>query len=116
MRVLVAAHDARVRRALSRLLELDGNGVVATTDSFGLLPRLQADLGPDVVVLDLDRHQDPRDVWVVEELSRCGRAVVAVCNGRSSCAGALAAGARACLDTNADFPDRLAAAVRAVAG
>ena len=79
MRVLLAARDVRVRRALSRLLELDGDRVVG-------------------------------------ELVRRGRAVIAVSSGSTRCAAVLAAGARACLEEDADFPDRLAQVVRAVAG
>ncbi len=116
MRVLIAARDVRVRRALSRLLELDGDQVVGATDAPRLLPELDAHLGPDLVVLELDRPEYPQDVRVVEGLACRGRAVIAVCSGAASCAAVLAAGARACLDKDADFPDRLAAAVRAVPG
>jgi DNA-binding NarL/FixJ family response regulator len=115
VRVLVAARDVRVRRALSRLLELDGHRIVGATDGPHLLPQLDADLGPDLVVLELDRREDARDLEIVDELTRGGRAVVAVCSGRASCAGVLAAGAEACLDKDAAFPDRLTDAVRLVA-
>ena len=116
VRLLIAARDARVRRALSRLLELDGGRIVGATDDVRLLPELDAQVDPDLVVLELGRQEDPRDLRVVEELVGRGRAVIAVCSGSSPCAAALAAGARACLDEDADFPDRLAEAVRAVAG
>jgi len=116
MRVLIAARDVRVRRSLSNLLELDGNRVVAGTDAPRLLPDVDADLGPDLVVLELGRRELSEDLRVVEELARRGRAVIAVSSGSGSCAAVLAAGARACLDKDADFPDRLADAVRAVAG
>ena len=42
--------------------------------------------------------------------------MIAVCSAATSCAAVLAAGARVCLDEDADFPDRLAEAVRAVCG
>jgi DNA-binding NarL/FixJ family response regulator len=115
MRVLVAARDVRVRRSLSNLLELDGNRIVAATDAPRLLPELDADLGPHLVVLELGRRELAQDLRVVEELARRGRAVIAVSSGSASCAAVLAAGARACLDKDADFTDRLAEAVRAVA-
>lgn len=115
MRVLVAARDVRVRRALSRLLEVDGHRIVDATDLPRALPDLDAALGSDLVVLELGRDEDPQDLPVVDELARRGRAVIAVCSERTLCAGVLAAGACACLDKDADFPDRLAEAVRAVA-
>jgi len=40
--------------------------------------------------------------------------VIAVSSESASCAAVLTAGARACLDKDADFTDRLAEAVRAV--
>jgi len=116
MRVLVAARDVRVRRSLSSLLELDGNRVVAATDEPGLLPELDADLGPDLVVLELGRRGLPQDLRVVEELARRGGAVIAVSSGTAACAAVLAAGALACLDKDSAFTELLAEAVRAVAG
>ncbi len=116
MRVLVAARDVRVRRSLSGLLELGGNRIVAATDAPRLLPELDADLGPDLVVVELGRRELSQDLRVVKELARRGRAVIAVSSGPASCAAVLAAGARACLDKDADFADRLAEAVRAVTG
>ena len=116
MRVLVAARDVRVRRSLSSLLELDGNRIVAATGAPRQLAELDAELGPDLVVLELGRREQPQDLRVVEELARRGRAVIAVFSGSTSCAAVLAAGAKACLDKDADFPDRLAEVVRAVAG
>ncbi len=116
MRVLVAARDVRVRRALSRLLELDGHRIVGATNAPHLLLQLDARLAPDVVVLELDAGENPHDLRVVEEVTRRGRAVIAVSSRTAQCAAVLAAGARACLDKDAGFPDRLAHAVRAVAG
>jgi DNA-binding NarL/FixJ family response regulator len=116
MRVLVAARDVRVRRSLSSLLELDGDRVVGATGVPRLLAQLATDLGPDLVVLELSRREHAQDLLVVAELSRRGRAVIAVCSGPTWMAAVLHAGARACLDKDVDFPDRLAAAVRAVTG
>ncbi len=62
------------------------------------------------------RGAQPHDLRVVGELARRGRPVIAVCSGSALCAAVLAAGARACLDEDLDFPDRLAEAVRAVGG
>jgi DNA-binding NarL/FixJ family response regulator len=116
MRVLVAARDVRVRRSLSSLLELAGDRVVGTTGAPRLLPQLDTDLGPDLVVLEFSRREQAQDLRIVGELARRGRAVIAVCSGPTSMAAVLRAGARACLDKDVDFSDRLAAAVRAVAG
>src|SRR3954452_12476109 len=98
MRVLVAARDLRVRRSLAGLLELDGNRVVAATNAPHRLPELDADLGPDLVVLELGRRELSQDLQVVGELARRARAVIALSSGSASCAAVLAAGARACLD------------------
>ncbi len=116
MRVLVAARDIRVRRALSSLLEVDGDTIVGATGRLRLLPELDAEVAPDLVVLELSRREDPQEIRVVEEIARRGRAVIAVSSRSSSCAAVLAAGARACLEKDAQFTDRLAEAVRAVAG
>lgn len=116
MRVLVAARDVRVRQALSRLLELNGNRVVGATDAPRLLLELGDQLRPDLVVLEMDRSAESHDLQVVEELARSGHAVIAVCSGSTTCAAVLRAGARASLDKDADFPDRLGEAIRAVAG
>jgi DNA-binding NarL/FixJ family response regulator len=116
VRVLIAARDVRVRRALSRLLELDGARIVGATDAPRRLPELDAELRPDLVVLELDRRADSPDLAIVAGLALRGRAVIAVCSGAASCAAALAAGARACVEKDADFPDRFAEAVGAVAG
>lgn len=116
MRVLIAARDVRVRRALSSLLEVDGNRVVGATDAaLALLPDLDAQLDPDLVVVELNRRARSPDLRVVEELARRGRAVIAVCSGSAWCASVLAAGATACLDKDLDFTDRLTEAVRGVA-
>jgi DNA-binding NarL/FixJ family response regulator len=116
VQVLLAARDVRVRRALSRLLELDGAKVVGATNVPRLLPELDAELSPDLVVLELGRREDPQDLRVVEGLAQRGRAVIVVCSGSTSPAAVLTAGARACLEKDADFADRLAAAIRAVTG
>jgi DNA-binding NarL/FixJ family response regulator len=89
---------------------------MAVTDAPRLLLELDADLRPDLVVLELSRRELSQDLRVVEELARRGGAVIAVTSGSAACAAVLAAGARACLDKDAAFTDRLAEAVRGVAG
>lgn len=115
MRVLVAARDLRVRRALSRLLELDGHRIVGAADVSRLLPQLDTELSPDLVVLELNRREHADDLQIVGELARRGRPVIAVSSGSAPCATVIAAGARACLDKDVDFTDRLAQALRVVA-
>ena len=115
VRVVVAAPDVRVRRSLSRLLELDGHRIVGAADASRLLPQLDAELSPDLVVLELNRREYAEDLQIVEELARRGRPVIAVSSGSASCHAVIAAGARACLDKDVDFTDRLARALGAVA-
>jgi DNA-binding NtrC family response regulator len=112
--VLVAAGDLRVRRALSRLLELDGHRIVGAADASQLLPQLDAELTPDLVVLELSRGEHADDVRIVGELARRGRPVIAVSSGSAPCATVIAAGAQACLDKGVDFTERLAQALRVV--
>ena len=115
MRVLLAVQDVRVRRALSRLLELNGHRIVGTADVATLLPQLDAELSPDVVVLELDRREHVNDLNIVGELARRGAPVIAVSSGLGPCASVIAAGAQACLVKDVAFSDRLAGALRAVA-
>jgi DNA-binding NarL/FixJ family response regulator len=115
VRVLLAVQDVRVRRALSRLLELNGHRIVGTADVATLLPQLEAELSPDVVVLELDRREHAKDLDVVGELAQRGAPVIAVSSGLGPCASVIAAGAQACLDKDVAFSDRLSGALRAVA-
>jgi CheY-like chemotaxis protein len=115
VRVLVVARDVRVRRSLSRLLELDGHRILGAADAPGLVPQLDAELSPDLVVLEVNRREYAEDLQVVRELARRGRPVIAVSSGSALCAAVIAAGARACVDKDVDFTDRLALALRAVA-
>ncbi len=113
--MLVAVRDVRVRRALSGLLEVAGDQIVGATDSVHLLPELDAQVAPDVVVLELSRRDEPQDLQVIDRLARRGRVVIAVCSGLRRCDAALAVGASACLDKDAGFTDRLGEAVRGLA-
>jgi CheY-like chemotaxis protein len=115
VRVLVAARDVRVRRAISRLLELDGHRIVGASDAPRLLPELDTELNPDLVVLELNRLENADELQIVGQLARRGRPVVAVCSGPAPCPTVLAAGARACIDKDVDFTDRLGQALRALA-
>jgi CheY-like chemotaxis protein len=116
VRVLVAARDVRVRRALSRLLELDGHRIVGAADAHRLLQELDAELNPDLVVLELNRPEHADELQIVGQLAHRGRPVIAVCSGSAPCASVLAAGARACIEKDVDFTDRLSQALRALAG
>jgi len=115
--VLVAARDIRVRRALSGLLESAGYHVVGATYAAGHGPELDVDAPADVVVLELDRGHDYRDLTVIERLTSRGCSVIVVCSGPRHRTAVLAVGAKACLDKDdAGFVDRLAEAVAAVTG
>jgi DNA-binding NarL/FixJ family response regulator len=115
VRVLLAVRDVRVRRALSRLLELNGHRIVGAADSATRLPQLDAELSPDVVVLELDRRDRANGLLIVGELAQRGAPVIVVSSGFAPCASIIAAGAQACLDKDLAFSDRLARALRAVA-
>ena len=115
MDVLVAARDIRVRRALSGLLELAGYRIVGATHTASLVPDLDAQVVPELVVMELDRRDERRNLAVVEQLARRGRCVIVVCSGSTRCGAVLAAGATACLDKDdARFTDRLTEAVQSL--
>ncbi len=117
VKVLVAARDIRVRRALSGLLELAGYRIVGATHTASLVPDLDARVAPELVVLELDRRDDAQNLQVVDRLSRRGRCIIVVCSGSTRCMAVLAAGANACLDKDdARFTDRLTEAVQAITG
>jgi DNA-binding NtrC family response regulator len=117
MKVLVAARDIRVRRALSGLLELVDHRTVGAEDTAELLSGVDADVVPDVVVLELDRRHTAQDLRVIERLAARGCTVIAVCSGTARRSVVLAAGAEACLDEeDPGFADRLAETVRTASG
>ena len=114
VKVLVAAQDVRVRRALTGLLELDGHPDVAAVQTADL--PLHAQAAPGLVVLELVREDDREGLDVVRRLALGGHTVIAVCSGWSRCDAVLTMGAAACLDEDdRDFADRLSEAVRATA-
>jgi len=115
VRVLIAARDVRVRRALCGLLELHGHRIVGAADTPRQLPQLDAELNPDLVVLELNRAEYADELQIMGQLDRRGCPVIAVCSVSEECASVVAAGARACVDKDVEFTDRLAQAIRAVA-
>ena len=117
MKVLVAARDIRVRRALSGLLELVDHRTVGAVDTAGLGSGADADVVPDVVVLEVDRGHTAQDLRVIQRLASRGSTVIAVCSGTARHSVVLAAGAAACLDEeDPGFADRLAETVRTASG
>ena len=107
--------DARVRRAMSALLEAAGYVVAGTASSARSAWDLSLRFAADVVVLQIDRRRGMQDVEVVAELVRRGRIVIAVCSAPAHRAAAMAAGATACLDKDGRFVEDLATVVRAAA-
>ena len=79
LRVLIVDDDARVRRALRSLLECSPDlTVVGEAGSERSAKRLDLELLPDVVVLDLLLPQAPEGMQVLRELRGRGRPVVAI--------------------------------------
>ncbi len=115
MKVLVVDQDARVRRAVSALLEAAGYVVVGITSAARSAPDLSQRLAPDLVVLEIDPRRSMQDVDVVADLVRRGRIVVAVCSAPTYRVAAVAAGAAACLDKDGRFVEELANVIRAAA-
>jgi DNA-binding NtrC family response regulator len=115
VRVVVAAPDVRVRRALSGLLELQGHSVVGAVDTSQLLPQLDAELSTNLVVLELNRRAYADDLKLVRSITQRGYPVIAITSDATRCASVVSVGAQACLDKSVDFPERLARALRAVA-
>ena len=115
VRVVVAAPDVRVRRALSGLLELQGHRVVGAVDTSRLLPQLDAELSTNLVVLELNRRAYADDLQLVRSITQRGYPVIAITSDATRCASVVSVGAEVCLDKSVDFPERLARALRAVA-
>jgi DNA-binding NarL/FixJ family response regulator len=79
LRVLVVDDDARVRRALRSLIECSPDlTVVGEAGSTPSATRLDLELLPDVVVLDLLLPQAPDGMQVLRELRGRDRPVVAI--------------------------------------
>jgi DNA-binding NarL/FixJ family response regulator len=112
--VLIVDDDARVRRALRSLIDCASDlTVVGEAGSTWSAKRLDLELLPDVVVLDLLLPQAMDGMGVLRELRRHGRPVVAL-----SCMGelgpeALVAGAHAFLEKHGRDVDDLLDMIRA---
>jgi DNA-binding NarL/FixJ family response regulator len=79
LRVLIVDDDVRVRRALRSLIECAPDlTVVGEAGSTRSARRLDLELVPDVVVLDLLLPQAPDGMGVLQELRGRGRPVVAI--------------------------------------
>ena len=79
LKVLIVDNDARVRWALRSLIECSPDlTVVGEAGSARSAKRLDLELGPDVVVLDLLLPQAPDGMQVLRELRERDRPVVAV--------------------------------------
>jgi DNA-binding NarL/FixJ family response regulator len=114
LRVLIVEDDARVRRALRSLIECAPDlTVVGEAGSTRSAKRLDLELLPDVVVLDLGLPQAMDGMGVLQQLRRHGRPVVAI-----SCMGklgpqAMVAGAHAFLEKHGRDVDDLLEMIRA---
>jgi DNA-binding NarL/FixJ family response regulator len=99
LRVLIVDDDPRVRRALRSLIECSSDlRVVGEAGSTRSAKRLDLELGPDVVVLDLLLPQAPDGLEVLWELRGRGRPVVAISRMGELGPQAMVAGAHAFLE------------------
>ena len=114
LRVLIVDDDARVRRALRSLLECSPDLiVVGEAGSARSARRLDLELLPDVVVLDLLLPQAPEGMQVLRELRGRGRAVVAISRMGELGPEAMGAGAHAFLEKHGRDVDDLLDMIRA---
>ena len=114
LRVLIVDDDARVRRALRSLLECAADlTVVGEAGSTRSAKRLDLELRPDVVVLDLLLPQAPEGMQVLRELRRRGRPVVAISRMGELGPQAMVAGAHAFLEKHGRDLDDLLDMIRA---
>jgi DNA-binding NarL/FixJ family response regulator len=115
LRVLIVDDDARVRRALRGLLECASDlTVVGEAGSTPSAKRLDLELLPDVVVLDLLLPQAPDGMDVLRELRRRDRPVVAISRMGELGPQAMVAGAHAFLEKHGRDVDDLLDMIRAV--
>jgi DNA-binding NarL/FixJ family response regulator len=111
---LVVDDDARVRRALRGLIECAPDlSVVGEAGSTRSAKRLDLELGPDVVVLDLLLPQAPDGMQVLAELRGRDRPVVAISRLGELGPQAMAAGAHAFLEKHGRNVDDLLDMIRA---
>jgi DNA-binding NarL/FixJ family response regulator len=114
LRVLIVDGDARVRRALRRLIECAPDlTVVGEAGSTPSATRLDLELHPDVVVLDLLLPQVPEGMQVLRELRGRDRPVVAISRMSELGPQAMVAGAHAFLEKHGRDVDDLLDMIRA---
>jgi DNA-binding NarL/FixJ family response regulator len=114
LRVLIVDDDARVRRALRGLIECAPDlTVVGEAGSTRGAGRLDLELGPDVVVLDLLLPQASDGLGVLRELRGRGRPVVAISRMGELGPQAMVEGAHAFLEKHGRDVDDLLEMVRA---
>jgi DNA-binding NarL/FixJ family response regulator len=114
LRVLIVDDDTRVRRALRSLIECSPDlTVVGEAGSTRSAKRLDLELLPDVVVLDLLLPQAPDGMQVLRELRRRDRPVVAISRMGELGPQAMVAGAHAFLEKHGRDVDDLLDMIRA---
>ena len=114
LRVLIVDDDARVRRALRGLIECAPDlTVVGEAGCTRGAMRLDLELGPDVVVLDLLLPQVPDGMQVLRELRGRDRPVVAISRLGELGPEAMATGAHAFLEKHGRDVDDLLDMIRA---
>jgi DNA-binding NarL/FixJ family response regulator len=114
LRVLIVDDDARVRRALRGLIECAPDlTVVGEAGSTRSAKRLDLELLPDVVVLDLLLPQAPEGMQVLRELRGRHRPVVAISRMGELGPQAMLAGAHAFLEKHGRNVDDLLDMIRA---
>lgn len=114
VRVLIVDDDARVRRALRSLIGCAPDlTVVGEAGCRSGAKRLDLELLPDVVVLDLLLPQVPQGMHVLRELRGRGRPVVAISRMGQLGPQAMVAGAHAFLEKHGRDVDDLLDMIRA---
>ncbi len=114
LRVLIVDDDARVRRALRSLIQCSADlTVVGEAGSTRGAKRLDLELLPDVVVLDLLLPQLPEGMRVLRELRGRDRPVVAISGMGKLGPQAMVAGAHAFLEKHGRDVDDLLDMIRA---
>jgi DNA-binding NarL/FixJ family response regulator len=114
VRVLIVDDNAQVRRALRSLIECAPDlAVVGEAGSTPSAERLDLELLPDVVVLDLRLPQAPQGMRVLRQLRDRGRPVVAISGLGELGPPAMVAGAHAFLEKHGRNVDDLLDMIRA---
>jgi DNA-binding NarL/FixJ family response regulator len=114
LRVLIVDDDARVRRALRGLIECSPDlTVIGEAGSARSAGRLDLELRPDVVVLDLLLPQAPDGMRVLRELQGRDRPVVVISGKGELGPEAMVAGAHAFLEKDGRDVDELLDMIRA---